>query len=174
VAQEERLDLFVKFGLAEALDFLIGPEPAMGARENPHAGLRDFAIFALIGAISAFVATPYQNSWLIAAGFFGFLTLLLLAYRADREKDAEDTGITTEATAIVAFFLGVLTMKGMHTLSIALAIAMLDVLSQKRAINRFRTHLTKTPINPDFRRTARSESSSAGWPPPSWYADRRR
>ena len=146
----------------------------MGARENPHAGLRDFVIFALTGAISAFVATLYENSGLIVAGFFGLLTLLLLAYWADREKDAEDPGITTEATAIVAFFLGVLTMKGRHTLSIALAIAMLAILSQKRDINRFRAHLAKTPSNPDFRRTARSESSPAGWPPQSWCADRRR
>ena len=98
--QEELLDLFVRFGLAAALGFLIGLERAMGARENPHAGLRDFVLFALLGAISALVATIFDNSWLIAAGFLGFLALLLLAYWADRSQDDEDTGITTEAAPI--------------------------------------------------------------------------
>ncbi len=139
--QEELLDLFIGFGLAGTLGFLIGLERAMGARENPHAGLRDFVIFALIGAISAFVAALFENSWLIAAGFFGFLALLLLAYWTERTRNIEDTGITTEAAAIVTFFLGVLTMKGMHALSIALAIAMLAILSQKRAINRFSSEI---------------------------------
>ncbi len=134
VEQDQLLDLFVKFGLAGALGFLIGLERSMGARKNPHAGLRDFVIFALIGAISAFVATLFDNSWLIAAGFLGFLALLLLAYWADR---SEDTGITTEATAIVTFFLGVLTMQGMYAIAVALAIAVLVILSQKRPLDRF-------------------------------------
>ncbi len=141
MAQEELLDLFIKFGLAGALGFLIGLERAMGARENPHAGLRDFVLFALIGAISAFVATLFANSWLIAVGFLGFLALLLLAYWADQAKKVEGTGVTTEAAAIVTFFLGVLTMQGMHALSIALAIAMLTILSQKRAFNQFSSEI---------------------------------
>ena len=141
MAPEELLDFFIRFGLAGALGFLIGLERSMAARENPHAGLRDFVIFALIGAISAFVATLFENSWLIGAGFLGFLALILLAYWADRARQVEDIGITTEAAAIVTFFLGVLTMKGMYALSIALAITMLAVLSQKRAINRFSSEI---------------------------------
>lgn len=141
MGQEELLSLFSRFALAGALGFLIGLEREMGARENSHAGLRDFVIFALVGAISAFVATLYDSAWLIGAGFFGFLALLLLAYWADLRKDAEDLGITTEAAAIVTFFLGVLAMTGMHALSIALAIAMLAVLSQKRAIHRFSSEI---------------------------------
>jgi len=141
MAQEELLDLFISFGLAGALGFLIGLERAMGAPENPHAGLRDFIIFALIGAISAFVATLFGNAWLIGAGFFGFLALLLLAYWVDRTTRVEATGITTEAAAIVTFFLGVLTMQGLHALSVALAIGMLAILSQKRALSRFSSEI---------------------------------
>jgi hypothetical protein len=141
MGQEELLNVFARFTLAGALGFLIGLERAMGARENPHAGLRDFIIFALIGAISAFVAALYDNAWLIGAGFLGFLALLLLAYWIDSKKGPEDFGITTEAAAIVTFFLGVLAMEGMHSLSIALAIAMLAILSQKQAINRFSSEI---------------------------------
>ncbi len=139
--QQELLDLFVKFGLAGALGFLIGLERTMGARENPHAGLRDFVIFALIGAISAFVATVFENSWLITAGFLGFLALLLLAYWADRSRDPEDTGITTEAATIITFFLGVLTMQGMYAVAVALTIAVLIILSQKRPLDRFSSEI---------------------------------
>ncbi len=137
MAQDELLDLFIRFGLAGALGFLIGLEREIRTQENPHAGLRDYVIFALIGAISAYVATQFENSWLIGAGFLGFLALLLLAYWANQAKDAEDTGITTELAAIVTFFLGVLAMIGMHALAIALAITLLAILSQKRAIDRF-------------------------------------
>ncbi len=141
MTQEELIDFFVRFGLAAALGFLVGLERTMGARENPHAGLRDFVIFALIGAISAFVAIEFDNSWLIAAGFFGFLTLLLLAYWADRAGRGQDTGITTEAAAIVTFFLGVLAMQGLYALSIALAIGLLVVLSQKMPLHRFSSQI---------------------------------
>ena len=141
MAQTELLDLFVKFGLAGALGFLIGLERTMGAKENPHAGLRDFVIFALIGAISAFTASLFDNSWLIGVGFLGFLSLLLLAFWADRTSLGSDKGITTEAAAIITFFLGVLTMEGMHVLSAALAIAMLAILSQKRAFSRFSSEI---------------------------------
>ncbi len=141
MVQEELLKLFVGFGLAGALGFLIGLERAMSAQENSHTGLRDFVIFSLIGAISAFVATVYANSWLIGIGFLGLLAVLLLAYWSSQNADDKDSGITTEAAAIVTFFLGVMVMKGMYAISIALAIAMLAVLSQKEAINRFSTEI---------------------------------
>ncbi len=141
MTQEELTELFARFGLAAALGFLIGLERQMGARENPHAGLRDFVMFAVIGAISAFVAMRFENSWLIAAGFFGFLTLLLLAYWAERARNGEDTGITTEAAAIATFFLGVLAIQGLYALSIALAIGLLAVLSQKTALSRFSSEI---------------------------------
>jgi len=141
MGQEELLSFFSRFALAGALGFLIGLEREMGARENPHAGLRDFVMFALMGAISAFAATLYDSDWLIGAGFFGLLALLLIAYWAELRGDAEDLGITTEVAAMVTFFLGVLAMEGMHTLSIALAIAMLAILSQKQAISRFSSEI---------------------------------
>ena len=141
MAQDELLNLFISFGLAGAIGFLIGLERSMSAEQEAKTGLRDFVIVALIGAISAFVAKSFDNSWLIAVGFFGFLALLVVSYWADRKRDLEDFGVTTEATSIVTFFLGVLTIQGMHALAIALAIAMLAILSQKRALYRFSSEI---------------------------------
>ena len=141
MAQDQLLELFIEFGLAGALGFVIGLERAMGARDGTNAGLRDFVLFALIGAISAFVADQFENSWLIGAGFLAVVALLLIAYLADRARNVEDAGITTEAAAIVTFFLGVLTIQGFYALSIALGIVLLTVLSQKRALTRFSSQI---------------------------------
>ncbi len=139
--QAELLNLFMGFGLAAALGFIVGLERSrIGEAEN-RTGLRDFVIVALIGAVSAFVAKSFDNSWLIAVGFFGFLAVLLVAYWAERRKEVEDTGVTTEAAAIFTFFLGVLTIQGLYALSIALTIVLLAILSQKRALYRFTSEI---------------------------------
>jgi uncharacterized membrane protein (DUF4010 family) len=136
--QDTLVSAFVQFGLAGLLGFLVGLERAMSAKENPHAGLRDFVIFALLGATSAFVAGQYDSPWLIAVVFFGVLALLLSGYWADQDQDPQiPSGITTEISAIVTFLLGVLVMKDAEVLAVALAIVMLAVLSQKRVLTAF-------------------------------------
>jgi uncharacterized membrane protein (DUF4010 family) len=132
------LTLFFQLGLAAALGFAIGLEREMGGAPNPHGGLRDFVMFALLGAASALAALMYDNSWLILVGFLGVLTLVVSGYWITvlRQKD-EDTGITTEIAAVLTFFMGVLVMKGALVLAIALGIIVLAVLSQKTAIKGF-------------------------------------
>ncbi len=129
--QDALLQQFIQFGLAGLIGFAIGLERAMTGSENPHAGTRDFILFSLIGAVSAFVATQFDNSWLILAGFAGALSLLLAGYWTDRDRDS---GITTEVSAIFTFFLGVLVLLGSSEIAIALAIVTLAILSQKKAI----------------------------------------
>ena len=132
------LTLFSQLGLACLLGFMVGLEREMGGAPNPHGGLRDFVMFALLGAVSALAALMYENSWLILVGFLGVLTLVVSGYWITvlRQKD-EDTGITTEIAAILTFFMGVLVMKGALVLAIALGIIVLAVLSQKTAIKDF-------------------------------------
>lgn len=103
----------------------------MAGSENPHAGTRDFIMFALMGAVSAYLAELFGNSWLILAGFSGALSLLLSGYWIDRGRDS---GITTEVAAILTFFLGVLIVRDAIEVAIALAIVVLAILSQKKAI----------------------------------------
>ncbi len=131
-------ELFLRFGLAAALGFLIGLERGKGAHENVHTGSRDFVLFALIGAISAFSAELLANDWLIALAFAGFLILLTSGYWADRRQAHDgDIGITSEIAAVLTFFLGILAVKGSITLAIALTILTLAVLSQKGMIRQF-------------------------------------
>lgn len=132
------LTLFTQLGLAGLLGFMVGLEREMGGAPNPHGGLRDFVMFALLGAVSALAAIMYDNSWLILVGFLGVLSLVLSGYWITvlRHRD-EDTGITTEIAAILTFFMGVLVMKGALVLAIALGIFVLAVLSHKVAIKGF-------------------------------------
>ncbi len=132
------LTLFSQLGLACLLGFMVGLEREMGGSPNPHGGLRDFVMFALLGAVSALAALMYENSWLIAVGFMGVLTLVVSGYWITvlRQNDP-DTGITTEIAAILTFFMGVLVMKGALVLAIALGIIVLAVLSHKTAIKDF-------------------------------------
>lgn len=132
------LTLFSQLGLACLLGFMVGLEREMGGAPNPHGGLRDFVMFALLGAVSALAALMYENSWLILVGFLGVLTLVVSGYWITvlRHKD-EDTGITTEIAAVLTFFMGVLVMKGALVLAIALGIIVLAVLSQKTALKDF-------------------------------------
>jgi len=133
------IDLFVKFGVASLLGFLIGLEREMAGNVNPHAGLRDFVLFALLGSVSAFASTQFDTYWLLVAGFIGFLLLLFSGYWADYRKELnQDTGITTEAAAILTFFLGVLVMANAMVIAVALAIVTLSILSQNTKLRSFR------------------------------------
>jgi uncharacterized membrane protein (DUF4010 family) len=140
--QLELINGFVMFGSAGLLGFLVGLERSMGEPENPHATVRDFVIFALVGAISAFGAQQYDSAWLIIAGFIGVLALMLSGYWAElRQHPEADKGITTEASVLVTFFLGVLIVQGATELAIAVTIVLLMILSEKRMITRFSSQI---------------------------------
>ena len=142
LSNQELLDIFVRFGVAGLIGFLIGLEREMAGRINPHAGLRDFVLFALLGGVSAFASLQFETYWLVIAGFTGFLGLLFSGYWADYGKDdkdgVKDTGITTEAAAILTFFLGVLVITGLQIIAVALAIVTLAILSQNTKLRAFR------------------------------------
>jgi uncharacterized membrane protein len=52
--RENLLQVFIQFGLAGVLGFLIGLKREMRAKGGTTLGIRDFVLFSLIGAISAF------------------------------------------------------------------------------------------------------------------------
>ena len=132
------LTLFARFGIAALVGFAIGLEREMSSQPNPHAGIRDFVLFALLGAASAQAAVMFDNAWIIFAGFIGVLAFILSGYWITVLRNpTEDSGITTEVAGVVTFFIGVMILKGVLALGVALAILLLAVLSQKMAIRGF-------------------------------------
>ncbi len=150
-------EIFLRFGLAALLGFAIGLERALGEgeeAENRHTGVRDFVLFALTGALAAFIALETGYDFLLPAGFFGFLLLLLSGYWREylRDRDA-DPGITTEAAAILAFLLGALVVQDLAgptaatSVAIAVGILILAVLSQAGPIAAFRRHVRRFELD---------------------------
>jgi len=134
------LQLFIQFGLAGLIGFLLGLEREMSSIKASHVGIRDFVFFALLGAISAFIAGQYGNPWIIIAVFGGVTILLITQYWASHEQDI---GITTEMAAILTFTFGVLLIKGATELAIALAILTSGILFQKEMIHSLRERIQK-------------------------------
>jgi len=130
--------LFLQFGLAAALGFLIGLEREMREKDSITLGIRDFVLFALLGAVSSYVSILYDNAWLLIAVLAALGALMLSSYWATREHGP---GVTTELAAVLTFFLGVIIMRGAYELAIALAIFSLGVLFTKPQIKHFRSRV---------------------------------
>ncbi len=93
MSYDELLNNFSQFGLAILLGILIGLERELRDGGRSLLGLRDFVLFSLLGASSAFMAVQYEMWWMIPLGFIGLLSLLLSQYWVDR---LQGPGITTE------------------------------------------------------------------------------
>jgi len=117
-----------KFALAFAIGFLIGSERESAAEEKA-AGIRDFIIFSILGAINGLLA----QVWLTMSTLIGVVAILVV-YRA---QHPERGGITTEVSAIVTFWLGYLTMGDRAQMALALAILMVALLTAKKSLHRF-------------------------------------
>ena len=132
------LQLFIQFGLAGLIGFLLGLEREKSSISLSHLGIRDFIFLALLGATSAFLSSLYANPWIIIAVFTGVLILLVAQYWA---TITEDVGITTEMAAVLTFTLGVLLIKGAMELAIALAIIASGILFQKERLQLLRERI---------------------------------
>ncbi len=141
------LDEFLRFGLATLLGFAIGFEREMGKGETGKGSMRDYVLIALIGALSGFVAGELENSWLIAFGLIAVLVLLVLAQQGETRSGAVTGGITSEAAAVITFFLGALVMYGAFEIAIALTVATMVILSQKERLVGFRKRVERYELD---------------------------
>jgi uncharacterized membrane protein (DUF4010 family) len=143
MTQQSLLHFFMQFGLAGMLGLLIGLEREISGRKSISMGGRDFVLFALVGAGSAFLALRYQLTWLVLASFFAIVVVVMSRYWKD---DKQGPGITTEISAILTFVLGVLVMYGAQEIAIALAIVTFALLAHKRTIKAFRAKLKSRDV----------------------------
>ena len=141
-------EVFARFGLTVLLGFMIGLERDTSGSKNPHTGLRDFVLFALLGATSAYAAVLLDSVVLVIIGFVGFMALLFSGFWAEYHSNEDrEPGVTTETAAIMTYFLGVLVMHGIKVVAIALSIVVLAVLSQTRAIGKFRSNVQRFELD---------------------------
>jgi len=143
----ENVDLFLRFGTAIAIGFLIGLQ-----REYAHggpdrmiiAGERTFALFSLAGALAALIADELSS----ALAFFGIILFLGLFTTAAYFTDSRGgkVGLTTEVAIVIAVAIGALCYWGYLTFAIAVGIATTVLLSIKLETDRLARALTREDI----------------------------
>jgi uncharacterized membrane protein (DUF4010 family) len=108
-----------RYVVALAIGLLMGLE----RERNPaaKAGLRTFALTALLGVLAAHLATALDESWLIAAGLLLVGAMIIAAYLRDPQRDG-DPGTTTVAALMLCYGLGVLVWQNEIQLAVMLGI----------------------------------------------------
>jgi uncharacterized membrane protein (DUF4010 family) len=122
------LEVWQSLGVALAIGLLMGAERERSKPTGGSAGLRTFALIALVGALATMVEP------LVAAGLVGATVLLVLAGYA--WSDARDPGLTSEVAAVVALGLGALTPTR-PAVAVALAVTVTVLLVSRDALHRF-------------------------------------
>lgn len=140
-------DLFLRFGVAMALGFLIGlqREHAYGARgAQIFAGERTLALLGLSGALAALASDVFAMPLI----FFGVLLFTAVLSGAAYVIEAREgrIGITTEVAVLITVLLGGLCYWGYLTLAAAVGIATTVILSLKIETDRLVRSLTRQDI----------------------------
>jgi uncharacterized membrane protein (DUF4010 family) len=101
-------DLLLRLGIALGVGLLIGFQRQRSRASL--AGIRTFALIALLGAVSALIAVRFDSSWTVAAAFIALSALLVSGHVArSRTSDPE---LTTEIAATLVFALGAFAIVG--------------------------------------------------------------
>ncbi|HEU4922213.1 MAG TPA: DUF4010 domain-containing protein, partial [Burkholderiales bacterium] len=128
-------ELLLRFGASLASGLLIGLE----RERNPaaKAGVRTFALVALLGTLAASAGDP---TWTVPVGLAAVAAMLIVAHS---REPAEDPGTTTVVAALVCYLLGVLAGVGEPALAGALAIGVTALLYFKPEIEGVSTALKR-------------------------------
>ena len=109
-----------RYVVALAIGLLMGLE----RERNPaaKAGLRTFALTALLGVLAAHLGTALDAVWLIPVGLLLVGAMMIAAYLRDPVEDG-DPGTTTVAALMLCYGLGVLVWHDEIQLAVMLGIA---------------------------------------------------
>lgn len=126
-------EIWLRLAASLGIGLLIGLERERHA--SAKAGVRTFALVALLGSLAALLDEARAGGWLVAIGLAVVGAMLIAAHA--REPAADDPGTTTVVAAAVCYLLGVLAAVGDTTLAGALGIAVAALLYFKPEIEGF-------------------------------------
>lgn len=138
------LTLVVSFGLSAGIGLLVGLERER--KPSTKAGVRTFALIAVMGSLAALLTDATASAWALGAGALCVTGALVAAYLQDPDSVRDDAGTTTVVAAIVVFFLGAANYYGYRTLAVALGVGMTVLLYFKAEIEGFSQKLTGQDI----------------------------
>jgi uncharacterized membrane protein (DUF4010 family) len=140
----DTLELALTYAVSAAIGLLVGTERER--KPTAKAGLRTFALIAVLGTACAMLARLLDSSWIVSVGFAVVGLTLAGAQLADPRSAAEDAGTTTVMAALLVFVLGVLNFHGERLLAVALGIGTTALLYFKTELEGAATRLTPTDI----------------------------
>lgn len=118
------------------------PAPAT-PDEDQLAGVRTFAVLALLGMLASCWASP----WVFPAALLAVGGLLLAGYVKSAEGEDRDLGSTTVFAALVVFLVGGLCGEGHTVFAASAASALAFLLSAKERLHRFASRLRRADIH---------------------------
>ncbi len=110
-------------------------------RATPKAGLRTFALVALLGTLAALIGQQTGDYWVIAVGLFAVAAMMIVANLGNPPEDS-DPGTTSVIALMVCYCLGATVLFGQATLAVMLAITSTALLYFKDALHGFSKSLT--------------------------------
>ncbi|WP_026972346.1 MgtC/SapB family protein [Aliagarivorans marinus] len=131
----------MQLGLSLLLGLLIGSERGWQEREQSDgrrvAGLRTFILFAALGGVSALLDSQNGfNGLLMGFVFLGLCALVIAAHIISAASD-NDLGITTAASALLTYWLGVMPHFELSLEASSLAVVITLLLHYKQTIHRW-------------------------------------
>jgi uncharacterized membrane protein (DUF4010 family) len=119
-----------QFGAALGLGMLIGLErERTRGEEKIFAGVRTFALVALLGATSVFAGEQAGLPWIPGLVFVAVLVLVAVAYLVTAQSGS--IGATTEMSLLLTFFIGGMCAWGQVGVAGAVAVAAMLLLALK-------------------------------------------
>jgi len=128
------------FAVSLGIGLLIGLERER--KPDAKAGLRTFALTALLGCMAAMLAEITVSGWVIPAGLLMIAAMMIVAQARDPLDDG-DPGTTSVVALMVCYGLGALVWFGQATLAVMLAITVTVLLyfkAQLQGVTRSLTH----------------------------------
>ncbi|WP_137937230.1 MgtC/SapB family protein [Chitinivorax sp. B] len=131
------------FATSLAIGLLIGLERERSPAAK--AGLRTFALTALLGTVCGMLANTFDSPWLIAAGLLAVAASIISAYQAPGEPN-QDPGTTTHIALLLCYGLGILCWIGERNLAVVLAITTTILLYFKTELSGIAHNLTPRDV----------------------------
>ncbi|MFW5904658.1 MAG: MgtC/SapB family protein [bacterium] len=107
--EDELASLLGRLGIAAGLGLLVGLQRERA--ESPIAGLRTFAVTAVLGGFCALLALTF-GGWVLAAGVVAVGAFVVMGNLIKLRAGIQDPGLTTEVAILLTFVLGAYLMVG--------------------------------------------------------------
>ncbi len=132
------------FATALGIGLLVGMERER--RPDSAAGLRTFALVAMLGCLFALLGEKTGGPWMLVVGLL-VISVAMVASNFSAQQEEKFRGFTSEAAIIITYGLGAAVWFGYATLAVMLAIATTVLLYFKAELRNISEKMTTKDIN---------------------------